>query len=399
MRPAEIRVLAVCLVAVCLSVAAASGTLRHSEALDPAALAGAGVLLGVAALAVVLGFIALRRDWLAYVKRMLAEVQSSVAAAPDTPSAMQRDRIVGPVVTDVRDSVARMRAEMQELQVQRKNLEIQLRLADAQRRQSETMINGISDALFVTNSFDELAQANPAAAELFGFDLATALRQPAAELLGASRLAADITDLRTSPSRGNRRGWETVLPCGGQPRHFAVAMTCVMDAAGQFSGVVTVLHDITREKEVSKMKSDFVSHVSHELRTPLSSIKAYAELLVDGEATDDKTRQEFYHVIQGEADRLSRLIDNILNISRIESGMTRVNKKPVSLTAILKEIMEVAMPSAHDKQITLIDQIAPAFCQVEADRDMIYQAALNLVGNAIKYTPSGGTVKVERQRR
>ena len=69
------------------------------------------------------------------------------------------------------------------------------------------------------------------------------------------------------------------------------------------------------------MKTDFVSHVSHELRTPLSSIKAYAELLVDGEAADEKTRSEFYHVIQAEADRLSRLIDNILNISPIESGM------------------------------------------------------------------------------
>src|SRR5207302_53077 len=81
--------------------------------------------------------------------------------------------------------------------------------------------------------------------------------------------------------------------------------------------------------------------------TSLSSIKAYAELLVDGEAADDKARMEFYHIIQAEAERLSRLIDNILNISRIESGMLKVNKKPVSLNGILKRVMDVAMPQAR----------------------------------------------------
>ena len=167
-----------------------------------------------------------------------------------------------------------------------------------------------------------------------------------------------------------------------------------MDSTDQLSGVVTMLHDRTRDNEISKMKTDFVSHVSHELRTPLSSIKAYAELLVDGEATDDKTRNEFYHIIQAEADRWSRLIDNILNISRIESGMTKINKKPVALNAILKQVLEVAMPSAREKRITLVDQVNQVFFSVEADRDMIYQAALNLVSNAIKYTPAGGTVKI-----
>jgi two-component system phosphate regulon sensor histidine kinase PhoR len=171
-------------------------------------------------------------------------------------------------------------------------------------------------------------------------------------------------------------------------------MSCVIDNTDQLSGVVTVLHDTTREREIAKMKSDFVSHVSHELRTPLSSIKAYAELLVDGEAADDKTRNEFYHVIQNEANRLSRLIDNILNISRIESGMMRVTKKSINVNAILKEVLEVAMPTARDKRITLVDQVPPGFFQVEADRDMIYQAALNLLSNAIKYTPLDGTVKV-----
>jgi two-component system phosphate regulon sensor histidine kinase PhoR len=162
----------------------------------------------------------------------------------------------------------------------------------------------------------------------------------------------------------------------------------------EVSGVVTILRDVTREKEVSAMKSDFVSSVSHELRTPLSSIKAYVEMLVDGEAADEQTRAEFYNVIQSETNRLSRLIDNILNISRIESGVVKIQRENVSLPMVIREVMDVMLPQARAKQIELVDQPSPLVFQVYADKDRVYQALLNLVGNAIKYTPEGGTVMV-----
>ena len=142
------------------------------------------------------------------------------------------------------------------------------------------------------------------------------------------------------------------------------------------------------------MKNDFVSNVSHELRTPLASIKAYVEMLIDGEADDEKTTREFYEVIQNEANRLSRLIDNILNISRIESGLVKINKQPQSLAVILKEALEVIAPQAKAKQITVKDQLPPVFYQTVADRDMLYQAVLNLLSNAVKYTPDGGEIAI-----
>ncbi|MCC6579210.1 MAG: PAS domain-containing sensor histidine kinase, partial [Phycisphaeraceae bacterium] len=136
------------------------------------------------------------------------------------------------------------------------------------------------------------------------------------------------------------------------------------------------------------------SNVSHELRTPLASIKAYVEMLIDGEAADDKTRVEFYEVIQNESNRLGRLIDNILNISRIESGLVKINKQPQSLTLLMKEALEVIAPQAAQKGITLVEKLAPMMHQTLADRDMLYQAVLNLLSNAVKYTPGGGTVTV-----
>jgi two-component system phosphate regulon sensor histidine kinase PhoR len=159
--------------------------------------------------------------------------------------------------------------------------------------------------------------------------------------------------------------------------------------------VVAVLHDMTREREVAQMKNDFVANVSHELRTPLAGIRAYVEMLIDGEADDERTRREFYEVIQNEANRLGRLIDNILNISRIESGLVKVNKQPQSLMIIIKEALEVIAPQARQKGITVVERLAPSIYQTSADKDMLYQAVLNLLSNALKYTPEGGSLTVQ----
>src|SRR5205807_72711 len=125
---------------------------------------------------------------------------------------------------------------------------------------------------------------------------------------------------------------------------------------------------------------------------PLASIKAYVEMLIDGEADDERTKLEFYEVIQNEANRLGRLIDDILNISRIESGLVKVNKQPISLGAIIKEAVEVITPQARQKNIAVSEGPTPLYYQTLGDRDMLYQAVLNLLSNAVKYTPEGGNV-------
>jgi two-component system phosphate regulon sensor histidine kinase PhoR len=393
-RPVERRAIILLVLTLLASVGGSYWLLLHGHRPTVWEWAQSAAVLLLSVTAAVLVIYSLRRTWQSQHHALLDHGFSCVLADSQDVLTLPDDPIMQGAIGKVRQQLHELRSRVRQAQVSSKNLEIQLRLADAERRQSQTMINGISDAVLVTNSFDELILANPAAADLFSFELKPDGRRPIAGLLGNCRLVTDIADTRTAHGRGNRRAFEWQHGSDTQARSYTVTMTNVTDNTGELCGVVTVLHETTREKEVSRMKSEFVSHVSHELRTPLSSIKAYAELLVDGEATDEKTRQEFYHVIQGEADRLSRLIDNILNISRIESGMTRVNKKAVSLAAILKDVLEVAAPVAKDKTITLIDQIVPTFVQVEADRDMIYQAALNLVSNAIKYTPSGGTVRV-----
>jgi two-component system phosphate regulon sensor histidine kinase PhoR len=281
--------------------------------------------------------------------------------------------------------------------IKSKELEIQLKVANAERQHAEAIIYSISDAVLVTDPFDDLVLANESAARTFDFDLDNATRSPVDQVLKDDKVIGLIREMRQSNSASGRRIVEhTVSTPNGGAKTFKITLSCVADKTeARPAGVVAVLHDMTKEKEVAEMKNDFVSNVSHELRTPLASIKAYIEMLIDGEADDEKTKTEFYEVIQNESNRLSRLIDNILNISRIESGLVKINKQPQSLTVIMKEALEVIAPQAKGKRINVSEQLTPVFYQTVADRDMLYQAVLNLLSNAVKYTPEGGTITVQ----
>jgi two-component system phosphate regulon sensor histidine kinase PhoR len=300
-----------------------------------------------------------------------------------------------PLVGAVQSMAESSERTVSDAAVRVKEFEIQLKVANAERQHAQAIIYSISDAVLVTDPFDELVLANEAAARTLGFDLDRCNREPVDRILQDEKLVALIRDMRQSHSKSGRRIVEHSVKAPDGEKTFKVTLSCVSDQADNPAGVVAVMHDVTREKEVAEMKNDFVSSVSHELRTPLASIKAYVEMLIDGEADDEKTTHEFYEVIQNEANRLSRLIDNILNISRIESGLVQVNKQPQSLTVVLKEALEVITPQARMKHINLEEKLTPVFYQTLADKDMLYQAVLNLLSNAVKYTPERGTITVQ----
>jgi len=298
------------------------------------------------------------------------------------------------VCRPLNDFISMVASQNTELQAENRELRIEAQIASAEKQHTEAIIFSISDAVIVTNRFDELMLANEAAEKLLEFKLDNALRKNIDRITSDAAFVSLIREARNYARSRTRKVIEHNLEVKGEPRTFRVTLSCVSGGGGEVAGVVAVLHDVTREKEIARMKTDFVSNVSHELKTPLASIKAYIEMLMDGEAEDDATREEFYEIISSETDRLDRLIENILNISRIESGVIKVVREPLNLTSVVKQAVDVGAPQAKLKNIELVSRLAPIYCQVEADRDMIYQAVLNLVSNAIKYTLDGGKVTV-----
>ena len=325
--------------------------------------------------------------WIAH--RSSATVTSIARQLPPSKTGPQSTAASGPFQTQPAGRDERIR----ELESQVSDLELQCRLTGRRERQTEAIIYSLRDAVLVIDESDRLLVANEAAACLFGFDSQDSQQKPLAQLVGSAY--KEFVDLlqrsRHSGIEATRR--EMTFAGAEGPRTFETIVSCV-EEGGKVCGAAAVLHDITREKEVSQMKNDFVSHVSHELKTPLASIMAYSEMLADGEADDEQTRKEFYGVIQSQAQRLNRLIEDILNISRIESGLIKVKKEPVSLTILIEQQMQMIKGFAQEKNITVTRPEPIVFDQVYADKDMISQVIVNLLSNAVKYTPAGGSVRI-----
>lgn len=305
----------------------------------------------------------------------------------------------GPAIGKLTDAVgaclSRYRQSLESLQNQVRDIQIQAQLSRRQKKNTEAIIYSLRDAVLVIDAFDRLSMANEAAGKLFGFDYSTAQQKLLTELLKDDKSDFLHFVRQAGQSKAEATRCEIVLPRTDKPHTFDCIVSCVHDENQQVCGVVAVLHDITREKEVSQMKSDFVSHVSHELKTPLASITAYSEMLLDGEAGDEQTRKDFCSVIQSQAQRLNRLIEDILNVSRIESGLMKVNKQPISLTILIEEQLSMIRSYAEEKNIKVITQKPIIYDQVRADKDMISQVIVNLLSNAVKYTPAGGSVSIQ----
>jgi len=304
---------------------------------------------------------------------------------------------IGGLSRAIERRINQAREQSRLLEKQIGNLQIQLRLLRHQKTNTEAIIHSIRDVVIVADEFGKLLMANEAALNLFGLDPGNCLHRSIEDVFDDSKSRLVELLRQTLESKGRATRCELQFENDGQVRSFDAVVSCICDASQRRSQVVAVLHDVTREKEVSQMKNDFVSAVSHELKTPLASITAYSEMLADGEADSEQSRKEFANVIQHQADRLNRMIEDLLNTARIESGLIKVVKEPVSLAVLVEEQRQMMSNCAEEKEITISGlggEGLIVFEQVYADRDMISRVIINLLSNAIKYTRRGGSVQV-----
>ena len=198
----------------------------------------------------------------------------------------------------------------------------------------------------------------------------------------AARLQGDkkISDAELEIHRARRRFWQ-------------VNAAMVADHNGVEQGQLLVFHEITRLKELENVRSEFVGNVSHELRTPLSLIKGFTETLLDGALKDPQQATRFLQKIDKHSDRLLFLIEDLLAISRLESGQVALNVQHIDLHDLAQRVLDDLAARAATRKTTLENQIAPR-TTVWADADRLQQVLFNLADNAIKYGKSEGRVTV-----
>lgn len=163
------------------------------------------------------------------------------------------------------------------------------------------------------------------------------------------------------------------------------------------TGYILLLQDVTKQQRLEEMRKEFVANVSHELRTPLTTIKSYAETLLDGAMEDSAVAYQFVKVINDEADRMTRLVNDLLELSRLDNKEVKWNKRPLKIDLLVGEVVSKMMMSAKKKGLSVRCEIEENL-EVFADRDKMEQVFQNVLSNAIKYTSEGGRIFVKGEK-
>jgi len=193
--------------------------------------------------------------------------------------------------------------------------------------------------------------------------------------------------------------FEVLLAMDGGERPISSKAAPIRSSDGAVTGIVMVFRDVAREREIERLKQDFISSISHELRTPLTSIKAYTETILSDSNMPEETKRQFLGIIDEESNRLAGLIEGLLEISRIESGTMKIVREPVDIVAVAHKVLTALQALADKQNVRLESDIDEGLAIFEGDEDKIQSALTNLVNNAIKFTPRDGRVCVSVRQR
>jgi signal transduction histidine kinase/putative methionine-R-sulfoxide reductase with GAF domain len=266
--------------------------------------------------------------------------------------------------------------------------------------QSTAILQSLSDGVIVCDQNGAVITVNLAAEkildrpidELVTWNLGDLLRR----LLGRRVSELPLEDLLAHPwdERARPRTLSTTFQLG--PRTISVTLDPVISTKEELLGAVAVFRDRTREVESDRLKTEFIGTVSHELRTPMTSIKGFTQLLVMGNLGPvNETQREFLNIIQSNAERMIAIINDLLDITKIETGSVELEIRPIHVAETLSKVLLDLQTKVHERQQTLTLSLPAGLPLVRADAHRFNQILFNLVSNAVKYTPRGGSITIE----
>jgi two-component system phosphate regulon sensor histidine kinase PhoR len=317
-------------------------------------------------------------------RRMLRRLQrlvgfASKLAAGEAPPylAPERPDDLGVLEAQLGEMARRVGGTIGELRVERERL--------------EAILRGMVEGVLVTDLSGGVVLLNARARELLGLPFDASPRgRPLVELTRDPALGELMRELAAGAGIASR---DVTLSAGTGPT-LQVNAARLRGADGEAFGFVLVLHDVTELRRLEVIRRDFVANVSHELRTPLTAIKGYAETLLGSAGDDRETARRFLAIIDRHSERLGRLIDDLLTLSDLELGRTPMRLNAVAVGSAVDDVLQIFAKPVARAGVRVEAQVATGLPPVHADGDRLRQVLINLVDNAIKYTPVGGQVLV-----
>ncbi len=266
-----------------------------------------------------------------------------------------------------------------------RNLKDNLAEISSEKSKMETILNYMTDGIIAFNLKGEVIHINPASMRILGADGLSNFSDYRTRF-GFEYSLEDVLYLQSNQTA------EMSINVGSKT--IKVYFAVFTDEVKKPEGVIAVLQDITEQQRLEDMRKEFVANVSHELRTPLTSIKSYSEALLEGALEDRETAEHFLGVINSEADRMTRIVKDLLQLSRLDNHQMKWDFDMISITELIRSSVERMRLEAESRKQTLECYVMGDIPEIEADYGRIEQVAFNIIGNAIKYTQDGGNITV-----
>ncbi len=262
-----------------------------------------------------------------------------------------------------------------------------------EEHRTRAILEHMADGVLLINRKGNIITVNPVLARMLNMRTADILGKNINNPKMPSKLKLIAAPLKRNQHTGQLAS-DVQLP-GKEETTLRIIATPVRDENRQLLGEVRLIHDITYERRLERLKDDFISTISHELRTPLFSIQGFIRLILSGDVPDEATRREFLTIIERQANHLSELVSNLLDLNRISTNALGIEMKPVNIITVINQTILQLQGFSHKKKVTVTGKLPKTLPLVLGDPIRLEQVMTNLIGNAIKFTPQKGKVVVQ----
>ncbi|MCG6980733.1 MAG: hypothetical protein LJE88_04935 [Deltaproteobacteria bacterium] len=309
------------------------------------------------------------------------------------PSAQVKNGGVSEIIRELEQSVVKLKEKYEKIQTENVNLTTKCGIISFEKNNVFNILDSINHGIIVTDIQDNITHINTYMLNLLEKTRHEVVDHPLAEVLGHDQITAFILQQEDLKHSKNSGYMEATFPELASGEFFQVSLNYLTGKEEGVIGKVISFKNITTEKTSEKAKHEFITHITHELLTPLTTINSYNEMLMEDEIDNMEMQKEFYNTISDETRRLTRLVKNLLNISKIEMGSLTLNKGLVKSDWLFDDCLTTVEGAAQKKKIAIERNLPDHFPSLFGDKELLKVGIINILGNAVKYTPKKGHIK------
>jgi PAS domain S-box-containing protein len=319
-----------------------------------------------------------------YLQNECTAVQPADASLTSSPN-------ISRVIGELSQSVQQVGDRIRSMQSDNEELASRLGVISFEKRRVLKILDSLAIGIIVTDMQETILLINENVLNILRLKREKVLDRPLSEILPQEDIAVFLRSQdRLTHSNVSRQA--VILHDHAPDQTYRFSVTLYSDEEDLPIGKMITIENVTKEKMTENAQQSFIAHAAHELLTPLTNIKSYSEMLMDEEVEDVEVKKEFYNTINVQADRLTDLIKNLISVSKIEMGCLTIKKELVRSDGLFEECLGAVEAAAQKKEIAVDRKTPHTFPTLVGDKELLKVALINVLGNAVKYTPQGGSI-------